>query len=87
MSEKGQEKKKKEKVVYVDDGRTIADMSNVKGGGASKLFKNTPSYSTGKEKWTTFFDAFRMMLLPTLVFVGGMAVVYGLVYLFFKLMQ
>ena len=86
MAEK-KEKKKKEKVVYVDDGRTIADMSNVKGGGASKLFKDTPSYSTGKEKWTTFFDAFRMMLLPTLVFVGGMAVVYGLVYLFFKLMQ
>ena len=86
MAEK-KEKKKKEKVVYVDDGRTIADMSNVKGGGASKLFSDTPSYSTGKEKWTTFFDAFRMMLLPTLVFVGGMAVVYGLVYLFFKLMQ
>ena len=87
MSEKSQEKKKKEKVVYVDDGRTIADMSGVKGGGASKLFKNTPSYSTGKEKWTTFFDAFRMMLLPTLVFAGGIAVLYGLVYLLFRLMQ
>ena len=84
MSEKG--KKKKEKVVYVDDGRTIADMSNVKGG-ASKYFSNTPSYSTGKEKWTTFFDAFRMMLLPTLVFAGGIAVLYGLVYLLFRLMQ
>ena len=85
MAEK-KEKKKKEKVVYVDDGRTIADMSNVKGGGASKLFKNTPSYSTGKEKWTTFFDAFRMMLLPTLVFGGALAVLYGIMYLLFKLM-
>ena len=37
MSEKGQEKKKKEKVVYVDDGRTIADMSNVKGGASKYL--------------------------------------------------
>ena len=86
MSEKGQEKKKKEKVVYVDDGRTIADMSNVKGGGASKLFKNTPSYSTGKEKWTTFFDAFRMMLLPTAVFGGGLLVLFGLMYLLFKIL-
>ena len=85
MSEKGQEKKKKEKVVYVDDGRTIADMSNVKGG-ASKYFSSTPSYSTGKEKWTTFFDAFRMMLLPTLVFGGAIALLYGIMYLLFKLM-
>ena len=85
MAEKNT-KKKKEKVVYVDDGRTIADMSNVKGGGASKLFKNTPSYSTGKEKWTTFFDAFRMMLLPTLVFGGAIALLYGVMYLLFKLM-
>ena len=84
MAEK-KEKKKKEKVVYVDDGRTIADMSNVKGG-ASKYFRNdTPSYSTGKEKWTTFFDAFRMMLLPTLVFGGALLVLYGIMYLLFKL--
>ena len=85
MAEK-KEKKKKEKVVYVDDGRTIADMSNVKSG-ASKYFRNdTPSYSTGKEKWTTFFDAFRMMLLPTLVFGGALVVLYGIMYLLFKLM-
>ena len=84
MAEKN-EKKKKEKVVYVDDGRTIAEMSGVKGG-ASKYFSDTPSYSTGKEKWTTFFDAFRMMLLPTLVFGGALAVLYGIMYLLFKLM-
>lgn len=85
MAEK-KTKKKKEKVIYVDDGRTIADMSNVRGGGASKLFKDTPSYSTGKEKWTTFFDAFRMMLLPTAVFGGAIALLYGIMYLLFKLM-
>ena len=78
-------KKKKEKIVYVDDGRTIADMSNVKGG-ASKYFSDTPSYSSAKEKWTTFFDAFRMMLLPILVFGGALALLYGLMYLFFKIM-
>ena len=79
------EKKKKEKVIYVDDGRTIADMSGVDSG-ASKYFRNTPSYSTGKEKWTTFFDAFRMMLLPTAVFGGALLVLFGLMYLLFKVM-
>ena len=79
------EKKKKEKITYVDDGRTIADMSGVQSG-ASKYFRNVPSYSTGKEKWTTFFDAFRMMLLPTAVFGAGMLVVFGLMYLIFKIM-
>lgn len=83
MSDK--DKQKKEKVVYVDDGRTIADMSGVQGG-ASKYFKGTPSYSTGKEKWTTFFDAFRMMLLPTAVFGGALLVLFGLMYLLFKIM-
>ena len=83
MSERKQEKEKKEKIVYVDDGRTIADMSGVQGG-ASRYFRNTPSYSTGKEKWTTFFDAFRMMLLPTAVMAGGLAVAFGIVWLLFK---
>ena len=82
MAEK---KQKKEKPVYIDDGRTIADMSGVDRG-ASKYFSDTPSYSTGKEKWTTFFDAFRMMLLPTAVFGAGLLVLFGLMYLLFKIM-
>lgn len=84
MADKKQ-KQKKEKPVYIDDGRTIADMSGVDRG-ASKYFSDTPSYSTGKEKWTTFFDAFRMMLLPTLVFGGALALLYGIMYLLFKIM-
>ena len=79
------EKKKKEKITYIDDGRTIADMSGVQSG-ASKYFRNVPSYSTGKEKWTTIFDAFRMMLLPTAVFGGALLVLFGLMYLLFKIM-
>ena len=82
MAEK---KGKKEKITYIDDGRTIADMSGVQGG-ASKYFKGTPSYSTGKEKWTTFFDAFRMMLLPTAVFGGALLVQFGLMYLLFNIL-
>ena len=76
-------KQKKEKITYIDDGRTIADMSEVHSG-ASKYFRNVPSYSTFKEKWTTFFDAFRMMLLPTAVFGAGLALLFGVMWLLFK---
>lgn len=84
MADKKQ-KQKKEKPVYVDDGRTIADMSGVQGG-ASKYFSSTPSYSSFKDKWLTFWDAFRMMLLPTLVVGGAMALLFGIMWLIFKLM-
>ena len=85
MADKKQ-KKKKGKTVYVDDGRTIADMSGVQGG-ASRYFRdNGPSYSSFKDKWTTFFDAFRMMLLPTAVFGGALLVLFGIMWLLFKIM-
>lgn len=83
MAEK---KEKKAKTVYVDDGRTIADMSGIQGG-ASKFFRdNGPSYTSFKDKMTTFFDAFCMMLLPTAVFGAGLAVVFGIAWLLFKFM-
>ena len=78
-------KKKKEKVVYIDDGRTIADMSGIDRG-ASRFFDDTPSYSSFKDKWLTFWDAFRMMLLPTLVFGVALLVLFGIMWLLFKIM-
>ena len=83
MAHKG--KKKKEKVVYIDDGRTIADMSGIDRG-ASRFFSDTPSYSSFKDKWLTFWDAFRVMLLPTLVFGGALALLFGIMWLLFKIM-
>ena len=84
MADKG--KKKKEKVIYVDDGRTIADMSGVQGG-ASKFFQNNgPSYTSFKDKCATFVDAFCMMLLPTAVFGGALAVLFGIMWLIFKIL-
>ena len=82
MSSEG--KKKKEKVEYVDDGRSLADMSEV-GGGFGDLFRDdTPSYSTFADKWKTFWMAFRLMLLPTAVVCAGLAVLYLIMYLLFK---
>ena len=82
MAEK---KQKKEKPVYVDDGRTIADMSGIDRG-ASRFFSDTPSYSSFKDKWHTFWGAFRMMLLPTLVFGAALLVLFGIMWLLFKIM-
>ena len=76
MSEK-KKKEKKEKVIYIDDGRTIADMSNVgfgysRGGGAPR--------STTREKMRTFWEAFKMMLIPTAIVVGALISTYFLMY-------
>ena len=76
--------KKKEKITYIDDGRTLADMSGVNAGMGKYFRSEGLSYSTGKEKWSTFWMAFKMMLLPTLAFGGGLAVLYGIIYLLFR---
>ena len=78
MSDK-EKKKKKEKVVYVDDGRTIADMSGVGLGGYSS--KNGRRRSTAREKWRTYWEAVKMMFVPMLVVLGIITVTFLLLYL------
>lgn len=75
--------KKKEKITYIDDGRTIADMSGVTAG---PRMARTPSRSTAKEKWQTYWGAVKMMLLPTLVFGGALLGIFLVLYLVFSLM-
>lgn len=77
MSEKKQKKPKKEKTVYIDDGRTIADMSPVvearKRGSmgerdrAPKREAPRRPRATFREQLDTFFAAQRMMFGPMLV--------------------
>lgn len=70
MSKKN--RKKKEKITYIDDGRTIADMSGtgrvdpLLGGqrGSSPRGKRRAS---GKEAWQTYWAAVKTMFLPMLV--------------------
>ena len=80
-------KKKKEKIVYVDDGSTVADMSGVRGNVPLRR-PVRPSY--GKQKpqpttrmgqaWETYKAAVRAMVGPMLVFLGGMSVVFFLIW-------
>jgi hypothetical protein len=75
--------KKKEKITYVDDGRTIADMSAMRNG--TRLHDRNPYRPKPKFKdvWKTYWSAVRMMVKPMLVVIAAMAVVYLLAYLAF----
>ena len=75
------EKKKKEKITYIDDGRTIADMSSVSGG---SKFSKTSTSSSIRDIWRTYWMATRMMLVPTLCATGLIVVAFIIVLILFK---
>ena len=82
------EKKKREKIIYVDDGRTIADMSGLPSG--KKAFndaaKRSPApRSTWRDKWATYFRSVKYMLLPMLLTLVIIAAAFGLLYLLLSL--
>ena len=81
----GKKQKKKEKITYIDDGSSVADMSALD----SKDGQNKPPRTEApgrtraplKEQFKTFFDAQRMMFLPMLAVLGIIALAFLLVYL------
>jgi len=76
--------KKKEKIVYIDDGRTIADMSNVSG---PRLSRNSMRpRSSFKDQWKTYKAAVKMMFGPMMVVVCGLIIAYMLLSLIFLLL-
>ena len=84
------EKKKREKVVWVDDGRTIADMSNLpaRGFGRSlsdarpkkEMSESEKQFYRSNPKWreylATYFAAVKMMILPMLVTIGILSLAF-----------
>lgn len=90
----GKKKKKKEKIVYIDDGRTVADMSGVGGVGMfgeKKPRKSAPKQApvryrtSSRERWQTYTDAVKRMFVPMLVVLGAIILIYmilSLVFLF-----
>lgn len=78
-------KKKKEKVIYVDDGRTIADMSGISSG--LRLSRNpyrpAPRF---KDVWNTYWNAVKMMITPMLVVICAIAIIYMILYFLFLVM-
>ncbi|MBQ8624664.1 MAG: hypothetical protein IJ419_00630 [Agathobacter sp.] len=82
-AEEKKDKKKKEKITYIDDGRSFADMSNVTGG-FGKFGKGTTS--SFKDIWETYWMAVKMMFKPMLVVIGFLCVIFGIAALAFWLM-
>lgn len=80
MSEK---KNNKKKITYIDDGRTIADMSGLT---PRTSWTKSGTTSSFKDIWHTYWQATKMMLLPTLAAVGLLLVVYLIVTVIFGLM-
>ena len=89
------EKKKREKVIYIDDGRTIADMSNLptRGFGRSlsdarpkkEMSETEKQFYGSNPKWrdciATYFAAVRMMIIPMLVTIGIICIAFLIIYL------
>ena len=84
-------KKKKPKTIYIDDGRTIADMSDITGGlkSSNSQLSNSQlpplSGNTLKDKMQTYFNAMKMMFLPMLATMGVITVAFLILYLILAL--
>ena len=72
---------KKEKITYIDDGRTIADMSGISGPRMGRRLGPGPRF---KDVWNTYWSAVRMMLLPMLATIGAICVIFGILALIFR---
>lgn len=64
--------KKKEKITYIDDGRTIADMSGTSRvnpllGSPSRSSERGKRRASAREVWRTYWSAVKTMLLPMIV--------------------
>ena len=77
------EKKKKEKIRYIDDGRTISDMSGIHDGMGWAKKGTTSSFS---DIWKTYWNAVRMMFLPMLVVIGAIILLYLILTIVFWIM-
>ena len=79
MPRKNKKKKKKapkEKIIYYDDGSTVADMSNVRAPGERKKEKNSAPRSTARDKWNTYWAVVKKMVLPMLIALAVISVVF-----------
>lgn len=80
-------KEKKEKIIYIDDGSTVVDMSAL-----SKKPKKEKRIDPDKKprpRWMqivkTYFDSMRLMLFPMLVVMGIIAIAFLILWILFTL--
>ncbi len=73
MAKNKDKKKKKEKVTYIDDGRSFADFGGQGRGGSAR--------GSLRDQAKTFFGAMKMMFVPMLVTMGIIAIAFLVVQL------
>lgn len=78
--------KKKEKITYVDDGRSFADLSGVHGMRGDFKFSKTGTTSSPKDIWNTYWSAVKFMFKPMLVVIGFLCAMFLLAYIAFVFM-
>ena len=76
------EKKKKEKIRYIDDGRTISDMSGVHDSMGWAKRGTTSSFG---DIWKTYWNAVGMMIVPMITVICALGVIYMIIWLVFLL--
>lgn len=74
-------KKKKPKVKYIDDGRTIADMSGLSG--VDKRY--TGPKGGFKAQLATYWNAVKLMFIPMLVTMGIISAVFFIMWILLTL--
>lgn len=82
-------RKKKEKIKYIDDGRTIADMSGTSRsnpllGNSSLSSPRGKRRASAKEAWRTYWAAVKTMFLPMLVVMMIITAAFLIVALMFR---
>ncbi len=80
---KKSKKEKKEKIVYVDDGSTVADMTPTDENGKRQKTHRERSYAPNaplRDQLRTFTDAQKMMFLPMCVMLGILALAFLILY-------
>ena len=89
------EKKKRERTVWIDDGRTIADMSNLPSRGLGRSLSDAApkrqmseterQFNRSRPKWreylATYFAAVKMMFLPMLAVIGIISLAFLILYI------
>ena len=81
LNNMAKEKNKREKVRYIDDGRTIADMSGLSG--VDKRYVGAKG--TLKEQARTYWNTVKMMFIPMMVTIGIICAVFFIMWLFLTL--
>ena len=71
------DKKKKNKTEYIDDGRTVVDMSSF--GGRRDVQKE--SDHSFKAQWRTYITSVKMMIVPMLCVMGIIFLAFLIFYL------